>query len=214
MNKKLLLIGGGGHCKTVIEAIESTNAYDDIGIIDLAKNIGEKILNNLIIGSDRDLNELREKGYTDAFISMGSIGHSLKRQALYQMIKELKFKLPIIIDKTANVSSYSQISEGTFIGKKVIINADTVIGKCVILNTGSIIEHDCQIGDFAHLAPGTVLSGDVKIAKAAHIGANSVIRQKITVGEGSLIGIGSVVVKDIEKNSLAFGNPCREVKKI
>lgn len=213
MNKKLLLISGGGHCKTVIEAIESKNHYNQIGIIDIENNIGKSILNHPIIGTDQELKKFREQGYTYAFISMGSLGDSTKRIALYRLVKELKFQVPIIIDQTAHVSHYAKISEGVFVGKNVIINADAVIGECVILNTGCIIEHDCRIGGFSHIAPGAVLSGNVTIGEGAHIGANSVIRQGICVGERTVIGVGSVVVKDIESDCVAVGNPCRKVEK-
>lgn len=213
MNRKLLLIGGGGHCKTVIEAIESTNHYNEIGIIDMKHNIGKSVLKRPIIGSDQDLKKLRVQGYEHAFISMGNIGDPTKRLALYHLVKELKFQVPIIIDRTAHVSNYAKILEGTFVGKNVIVNADVVIDECVILNTGCIIEHDCRIGSFSHIAPGAVLSGNVTIGEGVHIGANSVIRQGIHIGERTVIGVGSVVVKDIESECVAFGNPCRKVEK-
>ncbi len=213
MNKKLLLIGGGGHCKTVIETIESQNHYNQIGIIDIEKNIGEFILKYPIIGADQDLKKLRTQGYAHAFISMGSIGNPTKRISLYRLVKELKYQVPIIIDQTASVSHYAKISEGAFVGKNVIVNADAVIDECVILNTGCIIEHDCRIGGFSHIAPGAVLSGNVTIGEGAHIGANSVVRQGICVGERTVIGVGSVVVKDIESDCVAVGNPCRKVEK-
>lgn len=213
MNKKLLLIGGGGHCKTVIEAIESNNYYNEIGIIDTSNNIGKFILQHPIIGADQDLKKLREQGYEYAFISLGSIGDPTKRISLYRLVKELQFQIPIIIDRTAHVSQYAKISEGVFAGKNVILNADTMIGECVLLNTGCIIEHDCRIGGFSHIASGAVLSGNVTIGEGAHIGANSVIRQGIHVGERTVIGVGSVVVKDIESRCVAVGNPCRKVEK-
>ncbi|PKM61033.1 MAG: serine acetyltransferase [Firmicutes bacterium HGW-Firmicutes-4] len=211
MSKKLLLIGGGGHCKTVIEAVESRNDYEDIGIIDVSENVGKQILYCKIMGTDRELKQFFNKGFTDAFISLGSIGNPNKRLSLYKQIKSLGFCLPVISHLSANISQYASISEGSFAGKNVIINADTKIGKCVILNTGSIIEHDCGIGDFAHIAPGSIISGNVTIGKKTHIGAGSVIRQNTIIGDQTIIGIGSVVVNDIESHCVAFGNPCRKV---
>lgn len=213
MFEKLLLIGGGGHCKTVIEAIESEKKFNEIGIIDTNENVGKSILSHPIIGADQDLKMLREQGYKHAFISMGSIGDPTKRIALYHLVKGMQFQIPIIIDKTAHVSKYAKISQGVFVGKNVIVNADAVIGEGVILNTGCIIEHDCRIGDFSHIASGAVLSGNVTIRDSVHIGANSVIRQGIHVGEKTVVGIGSVVVKDIESDCVAVGNPCRKVEK-
>jgi FlaA1/EpsC-like NDP-sugar epimerase len=132
MSEKLLLIGGGGHCKTVIEAFESRNNFEQIGIIDLPENIGKYILDCKVIGSDQDLKQLRHK-YNNAFISMGSIGDPSKRIALFRLLQELQFKLPTIIDKTAYVSPYAKISEGTFVGKSAVVNADTVVDHCAIL---------------------------------------------------------------------------------
>lgn len=211
MSKKLLLIGGGGHCKIVIEAVESTGAFDQIGIIDLPENIGKSILSQKIIGEDQDLIKLKDAGYNHAFISLGSIGDPTKRMKLFQMISQLKFQLPIIIEKSAIISQSARISAGTYVGKNVIVNANAVIGKAAILNTGCIIEHDCRIGDFTHVAPGVVLSGNVAIGEGVHIGAGSVIRQNCEIGDHSIIGIGSIVVKDVESRCVAFGNPCRKV---
>lgn len=189
------------------------NHYDEIGVIDVAESVGRRILNCKIIGTDQDLIQLKKEGFTEAFISLGSVGRPYKRLELYELIKRLDFTLPVICDITANVSHYASISEGSFIGKNVIINADTVVGKCSILNTGCIVEHDCKIGDFTHIAPGAVLSGNVTIGRESHIGANSTVRQNCVVGNETIIGMGSVVVTDIGNNSIAFGNPCRKVEK-
>ena len=81
----------------------------------------------------------------------------------------------------------------------------------VILNSGSIVEHDCMIGDFTHIAPGAVLCGRVEIGSEAFIGANTTIANCRRIGKGSLIGAGSVVVKDIGEHKKAYGNPCREM---
>ncbi|AWW26394.1 acetyltransferase [Acetobacterium sp. KB-1] len=211
MSKKLLLIGGGGHCKTVIEAVESRNDYEDIGIIDVSENVGKQILDCKIIGTDRELKHFFYEGFKDAFISLGSIGNPNKRISLYKQIKSLGFYLPVISHFSANISQYASVSEGSFAGKNVIINADTTIGKCVILNTGCIIEHDCGIADFAHIAPGSIISGNVTIGEKTHIGAGSVIRQNTIIGDQTIIGMGSVVVNNVEENCVAFGNPCRKV---
>ena len=41
-----------------------------------------------------------------------------------------------------------------------IVNSGSKIGKCAIINTGAIVEHDCTIGDFVHITAG-MLSGAV-----------------------------------------------------
>ncbi len=212
MGDKLLLIGGGGHCKSVLDTILALEAYSDVAIVDLKDNIGKTVLGVPIIGSDDDLSNLFKTGYKYAFITLGSIGNTRLRRMLYEAIREIGFIIPTVIDPSATVSEHVAISEGVFVGKGAIVNAGSTIEACAIINSGAIIEHDCMVGAFAHVAPGTTLCGDVTVGNDTHIGANTVIRQGLTIGSNVLIGIGSVVVGDIQDHIIAFGNPCREAK--
>ncbi|MFZ5969486.1 MAG: acetyltransferase [Bacillota bacterium] len=209
--KDVLLIGGGGHCKSVIDTIEEGDQFNIVGIVDLREKVGTYVKNIEVIGVDDDLAFYYKEGIKNGFITLGSLGDPTFRIELYKRMKEIGFNFPIIIDKTAVISSSAILGEGTFVGKRVVINTDAYIGKNCIINTGAVIEHDCRIEDFVHIAPGTVLSGGVHIHENSHIGTNSTIIQNIKIGSNTIIGAGSVVVKDIRKNSKALGNPCREV---
>ena len=211
MIKRILLVGGGGHCKSVLDSLLQINEYSEMGIID-KQNIGDDILGVPIIGSDDDLSSLYAQGYQYAFVTIGSIGDPSLRIKLFSVLEEIGFQIPNIIDPTAIISENIKVESGIFIGKNVIINAGSYIGKGSIINSGSVIEHDCVVNKFSHIAPGSVLCGEVQIGDNTHIGAKSVIKQKIKIGANTIIGIGSVVTKDIGANSVAYGNPCKEVK--
>lgn len=213
MNKrKLLLVGGGGHCKSVIDVLEEENVYHAIGIVDQANKRDTLLLNYPIVGCDDDLESLFLDGYKEAFITIGSVGDCSKRNKLYTKLAEIGFKMPNIISKTAIVSQYASLGQGNFIGKNVIVNVSTKIGNNNILNTGSIIEHDCWIGDFVHIAPGATLSGGVRVDDASHIGTNATVIQGVSIGVNTMIGAGSVVVTDMPSDVLAYGVPCKERK--
>ncbi|QUI25846.1 acetyltransferase [Vallitalea pronyensis] len=208
MNNRILLIGGGGHCKSVLDSLITSFNFTDIAIIDTKENLGKEILNRKIIGTDDDLEKLFNYGYKNAFITVGSIGDTRLRRKLFEMLKKIGFNIPSIIDSSAIVSENAKLDRGIFIGKNAVINIGSVIGEGAIINTGTIIEHDCIVGEFAHIAPGTVLCGDVVIEENVHIGARAVIKQQIRIGNDSIIGMGSVVLNDIPPNSIAYGNPC------
>lgn len=174
-------------------------------------NVDNSYLGVTTVGTDEDIPDLIKDGWTDAFITVGSVGNTNVRRYLYEMVKGMGLHIPTIIDSSAIVGKGISIGYGTFIGKRAIINTGSSIGKCAIINTGAIIEHDCKIGDFSHISPGTTLCGQVTIGNNSHIGANSTIRQLIKIGDNSLIGAGSVVVKDIISNKKAYGNPCKVV---
>lgn len=213
MNRKILLVGGGGHCKSVLDSLLDLNEYNEIGIIDKKEIIGDTIMGIPIIGCDNDLQALYDKGYHYAFVTVGSIGYPSLRIKLFNMLCEIGFNIPKIIDPSAKVSKYIKIEQGVFIGKQAIVNPGVVIHKGAIINSGSIVEHDCRIGEFTHLSPGTVLGGEVRIGDYCHIGLNTIIKQQISIGSCSIIGMGSVVTKCINNNKIAYGNPCREVEK-
>lgn len=211
--EKIILIGGGGHCISVIDSIIKKNEYKIVGIIDKVNNIGNKVLGIDIIGSDDDLLNIYMNGIKKAVITIGSVGDTDIRKKIYSKLKSIGYELPIIIDESSIISEFTDIGEGTYIGKNSIINSSTIIGKCCILNTSSVIEHNCDIGDFVHLAPRSILCGHVKVGNNTHVGANSVVVQEVNIGEKSIIGAGSTVIKDIKSNSIAYGNPCIVVKK-
>ncbi|MFW5647645.1 MAG: acetyltransferase [Candidatus Alkaliphilus sp. MAG34] len=207
----IILIGGGGHCKSVIDTINRLSRYNIIGVLDIQSKVGTQIAGIKIIGTDDDLGYFYKKGTKYAFLAAGSIGDTFLRRGLYTMAADIGYILPNIIDDTAIISKKVRMGIGNFIGKGVIINSDTTVGDNCIINTGSIIEHDCHIEDFCHIAPGGTLSGGVKVGKDTHIGTNATIIQNIKIGSNTIIGAGAVLLKDIGDNKKAYGNPCREV---
>lgn len=209
--KDLILIGGGGHCRSILDSIKDNEEFNIIGILDSYKKIGEVINGIEIIGRIEDAERLYKKGIKNVFIAIGSVGDTSLREELYNKLKKIGFEFPILKDKSVIQSSNISIGEGTFIGKGVIINTDTYIGKNCIINTGTTIEHDCKIGDFVHLAPQCTLSGGVMIGNRSHIGTSATIIQYKKIGESTIIGAGSVVVSDIGDNRKAYGVPCKEV---
>ena len=206
----LLLIGGGGHCLTVIDALRS-GEYEKVGIVDLPKMIG-KTLNGLpYVGSDDDLEALRG-AYDAAFVSLGSVGNWKRREELAVRLAQMKFDLATVIHARSWVSPWANIAPGALVASMCVVNACSDVGEMCILNTGCIVEHNCTVGPYAHIAPGSILCGGVRIGRGAHIGAGSVVRDGLSIGQNTLIGAGSVVIKEVPSNVVAYGNPC-EIRK-
>lgn len=208
MKKKLLLIGGGGHCHSVLDSAINMGTFDEIGIIDSTNG---SCLGVSVIGSDSDIPALIKDGWNCATITVGSVGNTEVRRKLYELVQSYGLLLSSIIDPSSIIAQGTTICDGCFIGKKAVINTGSIIGECAIINTGAIVEHDCRIGTFSHISPGAVLCGQVSVGEDSHIGAGSVVKQCITIGNSVLIGAGSVVVDNIPDCVKAYGNPCRVV---
>ncbi len=211
---KIVLVGGGGHCKSVIDSILRLKRFTGIAITEKEKQSNRNILDVPVVGSDEDLHDIYASGYKYAFITVGGICDLNIRSGIYNMLKEIGFIIPNIIDPSASVSNHIEIEDGVFIGKKAIVNAGSTIKKGVIINTAAVIEHDCTIGEFVNIAPGVIVCGEAHIGEKTFIGASSVLKQHIKIGSYSMIGMGSVVLRDIGNYSLAYGNPCKIIRQI
>ncbi len=214
---KILLIGAGGHCCSVLDSLLFYNNYDSIGIVDKTFNENNILLSVMgvpVVGNDEKLDRLYEDGYNYAFVTVGSVGDITIRKRLVQLIKKKNFIIPNVIDKTGIISCFSNCGEGIYVGKRAVINANSRIGNYSIINTASVVEHGSIVSDFVHLAPGSIICGDVHIGAGTHIGAGSIVRQGVNIGKGSIIGAGSVVVSNIDDYVVAFGNPCKQVRKL
>ena len=210
VKEKIVLLGSGGHAKSIIDSIDGSDSYEIVGILDIPDKQSFNYRGYEIIGTDDELESLFDNGVTYAFISIGFLGKEKLRERLYEILKKIGFKIPIIIDNTAIIAGDAVLGEGTFVGKGAIISANVNIGKMCIINSGSIVEHESEIGDFSHVAIGAVLCGAVKIGSRCFVGANSTIIQGITTGNNVEIGAGSVVLRDVNSNATIFGNPARE----
>ena len=212
MKKELILIGGGGHCKSCIDVIESEDKYQIAGIIDIKSKVGSNILGYPIIGTDEDLDELSKK-YNYFFITLGHIKKPDLRIKLYSKIKFLNKKLPIIVSPNAYVSKNTTICEGTIIMHGAIINADSTIGVNSIINSNSLIEHDVVINNHCHISTSSTINGNCTIDDNVFIGSRSVIIQSINITKNSIIGAGSVVISDITDPGIYVGNPAKKSHK-
>ena len=141
-----------------------------------------------------------------------SIGENFIRKRIFDQLA-LRNCLPInIIHPSAIIDETSAIAKnGIMVAAAVCINPLVKIGNGVICNTGCVIEHECNIGDFCHVAPGAILCGNVTIGSNSFVGAGSVIKQGISIGKNVIIGAGSVVIKNVADNETVAGNPSRRI---
>ena len=192
--KKIILIGAGGHAKSCIDVIEGTKKYKIQYLLE--KKIGNQPSKyKKIIHNKKNLIEIKKK-IKIAFISFGQIVNKYARQKVYDELKKLGYKFPIIKSQTAYISKTAKILEGSIIMHRSFINADVKIGYNNIINTGSIIEHDVSIGNHNHIAPGAIINGSVKIGNNCFIGSGSVIRQGMIIKSNSFIQAGKVILKN------------------
>lgn len=192
MKPQILLIGGGGHCKSVIDVIEREGVYKIAGIIDQQDLVGQKVLGYEIIGCDNDLERFFQK-YKYAIVTLGQIKTPSLRIKLFNQLKTIGFETPSLISPRAYVSKHAVIGDGTVVMHDTLINASVIIGENCIINTKALIEHDSIIGNHCHISTGAILNGGTVVAQGTFFGSNAISRECTMIAERSFIKAGSVV---------------------
>ncbi len=188
--QRIVLIGGGGHCKSVIDVIEQQNRFEIIGIVDTKEKIGQELLGYKIIGCDDDLSAIVQT-CNNACIAIGHIKTNALRVKLFTKAKEIGFNLPLIISPLAYVSKHSFVGEGTVVMHHALINAHAKIGQNCIINTKALIEHDANIEDHCHISTGAIINGGTHVKPHTFYGSNATCKE-YSIQEG-FIKAGSVL---------------------
>lgn len=185
----IVLIGFGGHAKSVADCIKRQGKYRIAGYTDMSIHETEYEY----LGSDNQLEHIYMSGIKNAFVCIGYLGKGCLRENLYIQLKKIGFYLPIIADPSAIIAESATIGEGTFIGKNAVINSEAYIGRMAIINTMALIEHECVVGDFAHIAVAAVLCGQVEVGNAAFVGANATVIQNMVVNSNQIVPAGATI---------------------
>lgn len=204
--KPLILIGGGGHCMSVIEAAESAGRTI-AGILDRADLIGSEVSGYRIIGTDDDIQ--RYAASCEFIVTVGSIKSAEKRRILFNRILNAGAVPAIVIASTAYVSKRAHIRPGTVVLHHATVNAGVSISENCIINTAANIEHNVIVGAHTHISTGAMVNGDVKIGSGSFIGSGAVIANGITIAPSAVIGAAAAVISDITLPGTYVGIPAR-----
>jgi sugar O-acyltransferase (sialic acid O-acetyltransferase NeuD family) len=191
LKKNIVLIGGGGHCISVIDIIENGTDFNILGVLD--SNVRENnILGYKILGDDNLIPDLVNEN-TYFLITVGQIKNYTIRENIAKKLTENNAKLATVISPLAYVSKHAHIDQGTVIMNYAVVNAKSKIGKNCIINTMSNIEHGVSIGDFCHISTCAVINGDSEVGRGSFIGSNATISNGISVKENSIISAGKFI---------------------
>ena len=188
----LILMGGGGHCRSAIDVIESEGSHRIIGVLEDPAFQGSDVMGYPILGTDDALADLVGQGF-GVLVTVGQIKTSKIRERAFAAAREVGATLPVIVSPHAYCSSHANIGAGTMVMHGAIVNAACVVGENCIVNSMALLEHDISVGDHTHIATGARVNGGVKIGPRRFIGSGAVLHNDIEIGEGTIIPAGSVV---------------------
>jgi len=196
MKEKIILIGGGGHCRACIDVIEQEGHFTIAGIVDVPEKKQHNVLGYPVIGSDADLAELINS-FPNVLITLGQIKSPTRRMQLFSDLMQMGARFPVIQSPLAYVSPHAHVAEGTIVMHHALVNAGARVGRNCIINTKALVEHDAVIEDHCHISTGAIVNGGVKIGSGSFFGSNAVCKEYIEIGESAVIGCGAIIVKNI-----------------
>jgi len=205
VKSEIVLIGGGGHCKSCIDVIEQTGKFTIAGIVDAAEKIHQKICGYEIIATDEDLHDL-VKEYQCFHISLGQIKSPQTRITLFQRLQGLGGNLPVIVSPYAYLSNHAQVGDGTIVMHHALINAQSKVGCNCIINTKALIEHDAVVEDHCHISTCAVVNGGATVGSGSFMGSNATCRENVSIGNNCVVGANVFVDKNLTANSIVKKN--------
>ena len=195
----IALIGGGGHAMVVAEAALA-QGYTIVGFLDDDPKAGVSILAPHL----GLLGEWESLGETPRIIALGDLG------ARRAMIEKVSGPYATVVHPSAIVSPSAELGDGVFVGPLAVVHARARVGAHAILNTASVVEHDCALGTNIHIAPTATLGGSVRIGPDTLVGIGAKAIPGSRVGARSVVGAGSVVLDAVGDDMVVVGVPARE----
>ncbi|MCK5579888.1 MAG: acetyltransferase [Candidatus Omnitrophica bacterium] len=192
MEKKIIIVGGGGHAKVLLDILKMNNA-NILGFVD----IKETDFPEEYLGKDEALSDQYSPQDIALVNGVGSVKRPEQRQKVFEYFKSLKYEFVPVVHPRATISESAEVGEGVQIMANAVVNPGSVVEDNAIVNTSASIDHDCKIGAHSHIAPGVTLSGNVHVGVGCHLGTGTTVIQGITIGDRVLIGAGEVVRKDV-----------------
>ncbi|HEX7975917.1 MAG TPA: NeuD/PglB/VioB family sugar acetyltransferase [Anaerolineales bacterium] len=198
----LIIYGGGGHGKMLIDLVRALHAYRIAGVIDDGLSPGAKVLGVPVLGGGEALPELYAQGVRLALNAVGGIGNVAVRIQVFRRLAEAGFAFPAVVHPSAVVEGGAELAPGAQVLARAYVGSEARIGFGCILNTGSIVSHDCVLGNYATISPGALLAGEVQIGSGALVGMGVTVNLGVKIGERARLGNGATVKADVPPGGL------------
>ena len=193
----LIVYGGGGHGKAVIDLVRSQNSYEIVGIVDDGLPVGSQVMGVPVLGGAEVLEELRALGVRLAANAIGGIGNITPRVVVFDRLKAAGFDFPALVHPSAVVEPTARLADGVQIFPHAYVGSDAEIGFGCILNIAALAPHDCVLEEVVNLSPGVLLAGNVHMGARSLIGMGVTINLNLTIGAEARIGNGATVKGDV-----------------
>lgn len=202
----IILIGGGGHAKVVIDALlKLGRRRSDIRLLDESlERVGKNVL-GVVIEEFDPTTCVRRSFHV-------CVGDNAARARLVGQLSAAGGLPTTVVHPGASIAEGTSILDGCFIAAGAVVGPEVQIGASSIINHNAVVDHDSSVGSFTHVAPGATLGGNCRVAAGTLIGAGANLRPGVSVGEYCIVGVGAVVTRSLPANAVFVGVPARRLR--
>jgi sugar O-acyltransferase (sialic acid O-acetyltransferase NeuD family) len=199
---QIIVYGGGGHGKSVVDTIRAQGVYQILGIVDDGLEPGTSVMGIPVLGGSQILPDLHAQGIRQAVNAVGGIGDISSRIKIFHLLAEQGFVCPAMIHPSAVIETSAVIAPGVQVFPHAYVGSDVKLGFGVIVNTGAVVSHDCSLDDYANVSPGALLAGGVTIGKGSLVGMGVTINLGVTIGENARLGNSATIKTNVPDNRI------------
>ncbi len=193
----VVVYGGGGHGKAVIDLLRAAGGYTLIGVIDDGREPGDAVLDSSVIGGENALAALKDAGCKLAVNAVGGIGAMSSRISVFERLRAAGFDSPTLIHPSAVIEPSAKLGAGVQVFPHAYVGSEARLGFGCIVNTGAIVSHDCILDDYVNLAPGAIVAGAVHIGEGTLIGMGVTINLNVRIGAAVRVGNSATIKEDV-----------------
>lgn len=187
---RLLIVGAGGHGRTVAEAILLSDEYTLVGFLDDdAYAHGSEIWGLPVMGAASGFTAYAAR----ASHAVVAIGNNTLRQKLCGLLQADGFTLPHVVHPRAIVSPRAKLAEAVVVMAGAIVGTEAVLGRGVIVNCGAVVDHHAHVNDFGHLGVNACMAGGSVLGELAWMQAGAAIGYGVQLPAGMVLKPGVAI---------------------
>jgi sugar O-acyltransferase (sialic acid O-acetyltransferase NeuD family) len=206
--KSCAILGASGHGKVVAEIAE-LNGYQEIIFFDDRWPSLISVEHWEVSGDTASL--LATASEYDLVVV--AIGDNATRCEKQRELIDAGAKFNVLVHPSAIISKYANIKVGTVVMANAVVNPFSHIGPSCIINTKSVVEHDCRLAQGVHISPNASLAGGVEVGENSWIGIGSQVKQLVEIGREVTVGAGTTVINHVPDFHTVVGSPAKQLFK-